>query len=100
MRQLDWRVSRIRPCVDAAGGNDAEEKDRVPDIVERVNANAVSLLQSQGLKARDELADNGAGSTGGDVVGWVEGVDVDLLCVSVLFVSCHTTFFRLPPRCT
>ena len=78
MRQLVSRIRRIRACVDAAGRYDAEEEDRVPYVVEGVDADALAALQAQGLEAGGELADGGARAAGGDVVGSVQGGDVDL----------------------
>jgi hypothetical protein len=73
------RVGRIRARVDAAGGDDAEEEDRVPDVVERVDADAIAALQAYGAESGGELSDRFEGAAGGDVVGGVEGGDVDLV---------------------
>lgn len=73
------RVGRIRARVDAAGGNDAEEEDRVPDVVERMDADTIAALQAYGAEPGGELPDRFEGAAGGDVVGGVEGGDVDLV---------------------
>ena len=73
------RVGRVRACVDATRCNDAEEEDRIPDIVERVDADAVAALEAYGAETGCELADGFEGAAGGDVVGGVQGGDVDLL---------------------
>jgi hypothetical protein len=72
------RVRRVRARVDAACGYDAEKEDRVPDVVERVDAYALAALQAQRPEASGELSDRLVGAAGGDVVGRVEGGDVDL----------------------
>jgi hypothetical protein len=71
-------VSRVCARVHASGRYDAEEKYRVPDVVERVDAHAVAGLQTYGAETGGELADGFEGEAGGDVVGGVEGGDVDL----------------------
>lgn len=85
MRQLVRRVGRVGSGVDAASGDDAEEEDRVPDVVERMDADAFAWLKAEGLEARGELADGSAGGARGDVVLGLEGIDVDLV-VSVICV--------------
>ena len=59
---------RVCACVNAACGYDAEEEDRVPDVVERVDADAVAALQTYRAEAGGELPDCFEGAAGGDVV--------------------------------
>jgi hypothetical protein len=49
-----------------------------------VDADCFPRLEAQGAEAGGELADYGAGLAGGDGVGGVEGVDVDLRGMLVL----------------
>ncbi len=74
MRCVRWVGTRV----DASCSYDAEEEYRVPDVVERVDADAVAGLQAYGAKTGGELADGFEGEAGGDVVRRVEGGDVDL----------------------
>ena len=78
MRKFVSRVGWIGACVDAARCNDAEEEDRVPDVVERVDADAVAALETYCAEPGGELADGFEGAAGGDVVGGVQGGNVDL----------------------
>ena len=78
MRQFVRCVGRVCTRVDAPCGYDAEEEYRVPDVVERVDADAVAALQDYGAEPGGELADGFEGEAGGDIVGGVEGGDVDL----------------------
>jgi hypothetical protein len=48
------------------------------DIIERVQAYAVTRLEAGGVEASDELTDYGACLAGGDEPRGVRGVDVDL----------------------
>ena len=73
------RVGRVRARVDATCCDDAEEEDRVPDVVERVDADAIAALEAYGAETGDELPNNFEGAAGGDVVGGVEGRDIDLV---------------------
>ena len=78
MRKFVSRIGRVRACVHATRCNDAQEEDRVPDVVERVDADAVATLQTYRAEAGGELSDCFEGAAGGDVVGGVQGGDVDL----------------------
>ena len=69
---------RVRPRVDAACGYDAQEENRVPDVVERVNAHALAALQAQRAEPGGELSDGGVGAARRNVVDGVQGGDVDL----------------------
>jgi len=53
-------------------------KDRIPDVVERVNAHALAALQAQCAEPGGELAYGSVGAAGRDVVGGIQGGDVDL----------------------
>ena len=80
VRQFVSRVSRVRACIDATCCYDAEEKDWVPDVVERVDADAIAALEAYGPETSGELTDGFEGAAGGDiVVGGVKGGDVDLV---------------------
>lgn len=71
MRKFVSRIGRVRACVDATRCYDAEEEDRVPDVVERVDADAIAALKAYGAEPGGELADGLEGAAGGDVVGGV-----------------------------
>jgi len=71
-------VGGVCARVYAASGDDAEEKDRVPDVVEGVDADAFAALEAQSPEAGGELPDGGVGAAGGDVGCRREGGDVDL----------------------
>ena len=64
MRQLVRRVSWVRASVDATSRDDPEEEDRVPDVVEGVDADAFARLQTDGFKTCGELTDGGTCSPG------------------------------------
>lgn len=64
MRQFMSRVSRVGSSVDSSRRHDAEEEDRVPDVVERVDADCLAWLQTYGFEACDQLADDSQGPTG------------------------------------
>jgi hypothetical protein len=74
MGSVSWVCARV----DASCGYDAEEEYRVTDVVERVDADAVAGLQTYCAETGGELADGLEGAAGGDVVGGVEGGDIDL----------------------
>lgn len=74
------RIRRVRTSIYSARSNDTEEEDGVPDVVEGVDADAFSRLQANGFETSCQLTDGGASAAGADVVGRVEGVDVDLVC--------------------
>lgn len=57
-------VSRVCSSVNASRSDDAEEEDRVPNVVERVDADRLAWLQSYSFEACDELSDDRAGPTG------------------------------------
>jgi hypothetical protein len=46
VREFMCSVRRICARVDAAGGDDAEEEDRVPDVIDRVDADALAFLET------------------------------------------------------
>lgn len=71
-------VSRVRPRVDSACCYHALEEDRVPDAVEGVDADCFAGLESQGAETCCELSDCLVCEAGGDGVGGIKGVDVDL----------------------
>lgn len=81
MSQLMSRIRRVRASIYSPRSNNAKEEDGIPDVVEGVDADAVSRLQADGFETRCQLADGSARAAGADVVGGVEGVDVDLVCL-------------------
>jgi hypothetical protein len=83
VRELVRRVRRVRARVDAAGRHDALEEDGVPDAVEGVDADCFAGAQAEGAEAGGELPDYFVRLAGGDGVFGVEGVDVDLVRVSL-----------------
>lgn len=62
------RVSWISAGIDATRRDDSKEEDWVPDVVEGVDADALSGLQADSLEACGELSDGSACSSGRDVV--------------------------------
>lgn len=64
MRQFMRGVSRVCSSVNSSRSDDAEEEDRVPDVVERVDADGLTWLQTYGFEACDQLADDSPGPTG------------------------------------
>ena len=55
--ELGWRVGWVCAYTEGTGSDDAEDKERVEERIEAVDAYCVAGLETVGFEAGDQLAD-------------------------------------------